>query len=265
MEKYLCGIYCIENTIDNKKYIGLSRNIQRRWNEHKSELRRNEHANVYLQRAWNNYGESVFDFRIIELCDPFIICDRECYYIRQYHTLSHENGYNLTKGGEGAVTSGKKVICLASGQIYDTIKDAAEYNNVARVTMIDWCRKYQNFMYLDEYHLMSKDDIEYYTNFDWTSFIHKKRSRAHSRENLSKDTLLKYKECTSGKNNPRSMPIYSPELGESFWGAKEAFDKYGINRGSIASCIKGKLKHAGKHPITGEPLTWQKLENDIKC
>ena len=41
---------------------------------------------------------------------------------------------------------------------------------------------------------------------------------------------------------------------------KEAYDKYGISRGDISSCINGKLKHAGKHPVTGEPLTWQKLE-----
>lgn len=98
MAKYLCGIYCIENIIDNRKYIGLSRDIYRRWGEHKSELRRGTHANVYLQNAWNKYGEDNFEFNIVELCDPFVICDRERYYIAEYHTLSHENGYNLTKG-----------------------------------------------------------------------------------------------------------------------------------------------------------------------
>ena len=35
---------------------------------------------------------------------------------------------------------------------------------------------------------------------------------------------------------------------------------YGINKGSISSCIKGKLKSAGKHPITGERLTWELIE-----
>ena len=71
---------------------------------------------------------------------------------------------------------------------------------------------------------------------------------------------MRYSQCTSGKNNPRATAIYSPELDEAFWGAKEAYEKYGINYTSISSCINGKLKHAGKHPITGEPLTWQKLE-----
>lgn len=260
MEKYLCGIYCIENVVNNKKYIGLSRDIRRRWNEHKSDLRNNHHANIYLQREWNLYNEESFKFDIVELCDPFIICDRERYYISEYHTLSHENGYNLTSGGEDASTTGKKVIHLLSGCIYDSVHAAARDNCVADITMIDWCRKYYNFMYYNEYSLMDQEQIDYYTNFDWVTSIHEKLSRAHSRENLSPETLLKYSQCTSGKNNPRAFAIYSPELNETFWGAKDAANKYGVNRGSISSCINGKIKHAGKHPITGEPLTWQRLE-----
>lgn len=199
-------------------------------------------------------------FTILELCDPTELCDKECAYIAQYHTLSHENGYNLTKGGECAITTNKRVVHLLSGHIYDSIRLAAQDNNVTEITMIDWCRKYYNFMYFDEYILMDQQQVEYYTNFDWSTFMHDKLSRAHSRENLSKETLLKYSKCTSGKNNPRATAIYSPELDESFWGAKEASEKYGINHTSISSCINGKLKHAGKHPTTGKPLTWQKIE-----
>lgn len=35
--------------------------------------------------------------------------------------------------------------------------------------------------------------------------------------------------------------------------------KYGINAGSISSCLRGKLQSAGKHPVTGEKLTWVKV------
>ena len=260
MEKYLCGIYCIENIINNKKYIGLSRDIRRRWNEHKSELRNNDHDNIYLQRAWNTYGEDAFQFNIVELCDPSELCDKEQYYIKKYHTLSHDNGYNLTSGGECVATTNKKVIHLPSLKIYESVREAAKINNVVEQTMIDWCRKYYHFMYFDEYSSMNQDQVNYYVNFDWSTFMHEKLSRAHSRENLSKETLEKYSKCTSGKNNPRATAIYSPELDEVFWGAKEAKEKYGINHTSISSCINGKLKHAGKHPITGEPLTWRKIE-----
>lgn len=260
MEKYLCGVYCIENKTNGKKYIGMSRDIRRRWYEHKSDLRNNNHINSYLQASWNLHGEDAFEFKILELCDLKDAGDKERYYIEKYNTTCCDFGYNLTEGGEGNVTTNKEVIHLLSKKKYNSVRDAARENGVAEITMIDWCRKYYNFMYLSEYDLMDQKQIDYYTNFDWTKFQHNKLSRAHSRENLSKETLLKYKQCTSGKNNPRAFAVYSPELNESFWGAKEVEDKYGINRGSISSCIKGKLKHAGKHPVTGQPLTWQKIE-----
>ena len=60
----------------------------------------------------------------------------------------------------------------------------------------------------------------------------------------------------SGKNHPRCRAIYCYELDELFWGAKEAQDKYGVYKADIAKCCKGKLKSAGKHPVTGEKLHW---------
>lgn len=31
-----CGIYCIENLINHKKYVGLSKDIFRRWSDHRN-------------------------------------------------------------------------------------------------------------------------------------------------------------------------------------------------------------------------------------
>lgn len=253
------GIYCIENTVNNKKYIGLSRNIEQRWNEHRSKLRRGKHGNVYLQRAWNNYGENAFKFYIIEVCDSDMLSEREAYYIDKEHTLSHECGYNLTNGGEDAATTNKMVISYKNGYVYQSVHSAAEENGVVDITMIAWCKKCRNFMYLDEWNSLSDSDQEYWRNFDWDIADHLKLSHAHSRDNLAKDTPEKLSEATRGNRNPRSFPIYCPELNEEFWGAKEAYEKYGICVSSISQCISGKLEHAGKHPITGEGLTWVKV------
>ena len=256
MEK-LCGVYCIENILNDKKYIGISRDIRRRWSEHKSDLKSHTHVNQYLQNAWDKYGESNFKFYIIELCDENSLSDLECYYIKLYKTLSHENGYNLTAGGESAPTTGKAVIYLKDGIIYNFVKDAAKEANVAEITMIDWCHKKQNYMYLDEYILLSQNEKDYWKNFNWDEIIHEKLSKAHSRENLYSETINKLSIATSGENNPRALKVYCPELDESFDCIKYAGDKYKINRSSISMCIKGKLKSAGKHPITGEKLTWK--------
>ena len=77
----------------------------------------------------------------------------------------------------------------------------------------------------------------------------------------SEETRLKLSQSRVGDKNPRCVPVYCLELNESFWGAKEADLKYGINRNKISECINGKRKHAGVHPITGEKLSWVKLEN----
>lgn len=60
----------------------------------------------------------------------------------------------------------------------------------------------------------------------------------------------------AGENHPRCRAVYCFELDEYFWGAKEAEDKYGIHKADIAKCCKGKLKSAGKHPVTKEKLHW---------
>jgi hypothetical protein len=253
------GIYCIENIINHKKYIGLSRNIEQRWNEHRSKLRRGKHVNICLQRAWNKYGEDAFRFYILELCDSEVLSKREEYYITKERTLSHEFGYNLTNGGEDAATTNKMVIAYKTGDVYNSVHNAAEYCDISDVTMISWCRRRSNFMYLDEWSSLSKFEQDYLCNFDWNAEKHNKLSAAHSRDNLSEDSLRKYSAAVSGKSNPRAFPVYCPELNEEFWGAKEAHDKYGICLSSISQCVSGKIGHAGKHPITGEPLTWVKV------
>lgn len=242
MQEKLCGIYCIKNTLNNKKYIGMSRDIKRRWSEHRTELNSHTHVNQYLQSAWDKYGKSNFKFYVIELCEEEKLSERECYYIQLYKSLSHENGYNLTTGGENT-SIGKSVIYLKDGTIYNYVNEAAQEANVQSVTMISWCRKKHNYMYLDEYNTLSKTEKEYWKNFNWEEFDHQKLSQA-----------------TSGDNNPRALKVYCPQLDETFDCIKYASDKYGVNRSSISSCLKGRLKSAGKHPVTGEKLTWETVE-----
>lgn len=93
------GIYCIENLINNKKYIGQSVNIHNRWTHHKNELNNNTHFNDYLQKSWNKYGEENFYFYVLEFCEIDRLDRLEVYYIDLYKTLDRDNGYNLTSGG----------------------------------------------------------------------------------------------------------------------------------------------------------------------
>ena len=259
MEEKLCGVYCIENIQNNKKYIGISRNIKRRWVEHRCELNNNTHVNQYLQSSWNKYGKTNFKFYIVELCEEEELSDKECYYIKLYKTLSHENGYNLTIGGENT-SIGKLVISLKDGRIYNFMHEVANKENISYPTIKKWCKQRRNYMFLEEYNTLSEEEINYWRNYDWEKYDHKKLSRAHSREALSMETIEKLSKATTGKNNPRALKVYCPELDEIFDCMKDATIKYGVNRGSISQCTKGKLKSAGTHPATGEKLTWKLVE-----
>lgn len=97
-----CGIYCIKNLVDDKKYIGMSVGVDSyRLNNHKSMLKRNVHHNPYLQNSYNKYGAENFSFLLVEECDKDLLEEREKFYIEKWNTKV-PNGYNLTGGGDGS-------------------------------------------------------------------------------------------------------------------------------------------------------------------
>lgn len=65
-----CGIYEIVNKVNGHKYVGSSTNIQKRWKQHINALKRKDHHNKYLQRAWNKYGKKTFIFRVLVYLEP---------------------------------------------------------------------------------------------------------------------------------------------------------------------------------------------------
>lgn len=99
MREKICGIYCIENKINGKKYIGQSIDIYSRWWAHKNKLNRNVHGNSHLQAAWNLQKEDDFNFYIIKKCIKDELDYYERYYIKLYNTMSDDFGYNYESGG----------------------------------------------------------------------------------------------------------------------------------------------------------------------
>lgn len=100
------GIYYILNILNNKIYIGSSVHMKRRFKEHKRMLNNNEHFNNHLQKAWNKYGESSFEFGIIEVLEDTIeleeIREIEERYIEYFESFNPNVGYNLSKYAEGS-------------------------------------------------------------------------------------------------------------------------------------------------------------------
>lgn len=100
-------IYKYTNKITGKHYIGQTNNLQKRFNGHKSEAF-NPNASGYnlpFHCAIRKYGMDGFTYEVLEeIADgesQDFIDEREKYFIKEYHSLTSENGYNLTIGGDG--------------------------------------------------------------------------------------------------------------------------------------------------------------------
>ena len=75
------GIYGIRNNVNEKRYIGSSVNIAKRFYRHRKDLRQGKHHSRYLQRAWDKYGEGSFTFYVEEFCEPDLCLILEDLYL----------------------------------------------------------------------------------------------------------------------------------------------------------------------------------------
>lgn len=99
------GIYLIRNVINDKIYIGSTSNLKIRRNKHISDLKNNKHHSYHLQKAYNKYGESNFQFIIIELIENTndintlknILIELEQKYIVLYDSCNSDMGYKKFK------------------------------------------------------------------------------------------------------------------------------------------------------------------------
>lgn len=100
-------IYKYTNKINGKVYIGQTNNLQKRFNGHKSEAfnPKSKGYNLPFHCAIRKYGIKNFIYEVLEEIEDGesqdFINDREIFFIDFYHSLTTENGYNLTVGGDG--------------------------------------------------------------------------------------------------------------------------------------------------------------------
>ena len=97
----MIGTYRIKNLVNGKCYYGSSKQIEKRFDRHKRELKNNIHINCILQRAWNKYGENNFLFEVVEECNINVLLETEQKYLDlqpEYNIgMTSSGGDNLTK------------------------------------------------------------------------------------------------------------------------------------------------------------------------
>jgi group I intron endonuclease len=89
------GIYTITNIINNKVYLGYTRNFYYRKNDHFKLLKRGTHDNCKLQNSFNKYGIENFTFEILEECEEKFLSSQEHYWANLLNVHNDKYGYNI--------------------------------------------------------------------------------------------------------------------------------------------------------------------------
>lgn len=165
-------------------------------------------------------------------------------YLEDYKNLSKEDIKEIKEKVE------RKIICITTGEIFNSLKIAQDETNVPESNICKCCKGKRRFagelpdgiklvwMYLEDYEKSSKIDIE------------NKISKAYEGKNILK-----------GKDLPQSRAIICITTGKIFDTAKEAGQYYNCSNSSIGECCKGKRKTTGRL-ADGTKLQWAYLDGN---
>jgi group I intron endonuclease len=130
------GVYKIVNKVNNKIYIGSSAvNITKRFYEHLNSLRHNYHYNFKLQNDFNKYGESNFNFEVLELIEPV-----KCVTLEQFYINTLQPYYNISPiaqsqlGFKHSVETKQRISQIKKGTIV-TLKTRHKISNTMKNIM----------------------------------------------------------------------------------------------------------------------------------
>lgn len=104
----VCGIYCIVNVENSKKYVGKSKNIYKRIYQHRYDILndRYRNENEYFRNSVKKYGVECFKYYVLEECTIPETSERELYWMDTLGTTNRDKGFNLRRDSStGMVTS----------------------------------------------------------------------------------------------------------------------------------------------------------------
>ena len=95
----ISAIYIITNLVNNKKYVGQTSNVRKRFSDYNGTKYLDQKTPIY--RAIKKYGQDNFTFEVIQ-CPKLKLDMMEMEYISDLKTTDIKYGYNILKGANGA-------------------------------------------------------------------------------------------------------------------------------------------------------------------
>lgn len=140
-------IYKVTNKENGKIYVGQTvRSLKDRIQRHYKDGKSNSKTTTYFDRAMAKYGIEAFEIEVVEECPQSELDEKEKHYIKFFHSFQKEGGYNLTRGGRGAIPINKPKIdeeeIIRLYKEKKTIEAVIPLVNLSRYTIRDILEKH---------------------------------------------------------------------------------------------------------------------------
>ena len=245
MENNYC-VYIHVNKINNKKYVGITKtSLIKRWGKNGSGYTRSKKSifGCAIEKyGWENFTHEIFTTNI----SKERACRLEIILIETLRTRDKRYGYNVQKGGQlgnaGVVFSEESIAKMRKAKIGKRLPEEHKKNisvGLKGHKPANFTEESKTKLRLANIGKTLSDETKTKISYALTGVVR------------SEETRQKISDNHANKHG-----VFCPQLNEYFDIMSDVTKKYGIQRANIDKCIKGERKSAGKHPVTGEKLTW---------
>ena len=223
MNKTYC-VYVHINKINNKKYVGQTSNVKRRWRQNgieyydysKAENQQNPFWKAIKKYGWNNFNHIILKDKLtLEEANYW-----ENYYLNFYNSRTTEYGYNVREAGSNGKLSEE-----TKQKLSKIVKEKGLWKGDKNPRHLDPLFGERNGMYGKHHSEETKQKI----------------SEAKKGSHISEETKQKISNFMNTQH-PRAKKVKCIETGEIFLSARKAAKAYNTAHTCIARVCNGERK-----------------------